>query len=171
MDAKPGPIEAPRGNATQEATHERLERMVGVADQLAAALEGHEPEAVSARPAPDAWSATEILCHLRDIEDFYMGRMRLMLVNDHPTLVVLDPDRWARERQYQRNDAREALATFRAGRCETLVFLHELTEEQWERSAIHPLLGVITVRRIVHSMAKHDQVHLAQLERALVGQA
>ena len=27
-----------------------------------------------------------------------------------------------------------------------------------------------TVRRIVHSMAKHDRVHLAQLERALAGQ-
>ena len=171
MEARPGPPQAPRGKATQEATHERLERMARVADQLAAALEGHEPEAVSTRPALDAWSATEILCHLRDIEDSYVGRMRLMLVNDQPALVVLDPDRWARERQYQRNDAREALATFRAARRETLVFLHELTEEQWERSANHPLLGVITVRRIVHSMAKHDQAHLAQLERALAGQA
>ena len=144
--------------------------MAGVAHELEAALEGHEPATFSARPGPDAWSATEILCHLRDIEDFYMGRMQLMLVNDRPTLVVLDPDRWARERQYQRCDAMEALATFRSARAETLAFLDGLTPEQWERSANHPLLGVITVRRIVHSMAKHDRVHLAQLERALAGQ-
>lgn len=157
--------------ATEDATRDRLERMAGVADQLAAALEGHGVAAIAARPAPEAWSATEILCHLRDIEDFYMGRMRLMLVNDHPTLVVLDPDRWARERQYQRNDAQEALATFRAARAETLGFLCRLTPDEWDRTANHPLLGVITVRRIVHSMAKHDQVHLAQLERALAGQA
>jgi hypothetical protein len=91
-------------------------------------------------------------------------------VNEEPTLIVLDPDRWARERQYQRNDLGEALATFRDARGETLAFLQALSDEQWERRANHPLLGVITVRRIVHSMAKHDQVHLAQLQRALAGQ-
>ena len=153
-----------------ETTRERIERMAGVVEELAAALDGRAAEAFSARPGPEAWSATEILCHLRDIEDFYMGRMQLMLVNDCPTLVVLDPDRWARERQYQRCDALEALATFRSARAETLAFLGGLTPEQWERSANHPLLGVITVRRIVHSMAKHDRVHLAQLQRALAGQ-
>ena len=154
-----------------QATRERLARMADTADELGAAVAGRPPITLTRRPAPGAWSATEVVCHLRDIEEFYTGRMHLMLANDRPTLVVLDPDRWARERQYQRNDLAEALATFRASRAETLAFLDALVPEQWERTANHPILGVITVRRIVHSMAKHDQVHLAQLQRALVGEA
>ncbi len=153
-----------------EVTGERLARMAGAADVVAAALAGCPPGASTKRPAPDAWSAVEIVCHLRDIEAFYLERIRLLLANSEPTLVLLDPDRWARERQYARNDLAEALATFRAARAETLAFLAALTPEQWERRAHHPIRGVVTVRNIVHSLAKHDQVHLAQLARALAGQ-
>ena len=151
-------------------TRERLARMAGAADAVAAVVAGQPPMAFTKRPGPDAWSAVEIVCHLRDIEAFYLERIKLILANPEPTLVLLDPDRWARDRQYQRNDLYEALATFRAARAETLAFLAKLAPEEWERRAIHPIRGVVTVRNIVHSLAKHDQVHLAQLERALASQ-
>jgi len=152
-----------------QVTLERLARMAGAADALEAAVACRQAEALPTRSAPEAWSGTEIVCHLRDIEAFYLERIKLILANPEPTLVLLDPDRWARDRQYQRNDLHEALATFRAARVETLGFLAGLAPEQWERRAIHPIRGVVTVRNIVHSLAKHDQVHLAQLERALAG--
>jgi uncharacterized damage-inducible protein DinB len=154
-----------------DVTRERLVRMARTADDLAAAVAGHPQAALTARPSADAWSATEVVCHLRDIEEFYLGRIKLILANQEPTLVLLDPDRWAKDRQYGRNDPAEALATFRESRAETLAFLAGLAADQWERRATHPIRGPITVRNIVHSMAKHDEVHLAQLERAIAGQA
>jgi uncharacterized damage-inducible protein DinB len=153
-----------------DVTRERLVRMARTADDLAAAVAGHSQAALTARPSAEAWSATEVVCHLRDIEEFYLGRIKLILANQEPTLVLLDPDRWAKDRQYRRNDLAEALATFREARAETLAFLAGLAADQWERRATHPIRGPITVRNIVHSMAKHDQVHLAQLERAIAGQ-
>lgn len=47
----------------------------------------------------------------------------------------LDPDRWAQERQYLRNDAVEAASTMRRRREATLTLLRRLTPEQWRRGA------------------------------------
>ena len=72
----------------------------------------------------------------------------------------LDPDRWAAERQYRRNDPREALAAFARRRGETTLLLERLGPGEWQRGGLHPTRGRI---------ASHDANHLAQLHRALAG--
>jgi len=121
------------------------------------------------RPAPTAWSAAEVVCHLRDIEEAYFDRIRFILLNDRPVLIQLDPDRWVEDRQYQRCDIADAVAAFRARREDTLAFLGSLAPGQWERAADHPARGRLTVRKVVHSLASHDVEHLDQIARALAG--
>ena len=121
------------------------------------------------RPAPTAWSAAEVVCHLRDIEEAYFDRIRFILLNDRPVVVQVDPDRWVEDRQYRRCDLAEAIAAFRARREDTLAFLGSVAAEQWERAADHPARGRLTVRRVVHSLASHDVEHLDQIARALAG--
>ena len=41
-----------------QVTLERLARMAGAADALAAAVARRQPEALTTRPAPEAWSGT-----------------------------------------------------------------------------------------------------------------
>ena len=84
---------------------------------------------------------------------------------------LVEPDRVAIDRQYQRNDAPEALSTFKQRRAETLAFLRGLKPEQWERGGIHPVRGRMTVTDFVGLMAWHDDNHLDQLKRALDGKA
>ena len=125
------------------------------------------------RPAPTAWSAAEVVCHLRDIEEAYFDRIRFILLNGEgpgrPVLIQLDPDRWVEDRQYQRCDIADAVAAFRARREDTLRLLDSLAPDQWERAADHPARGHLTVRRVVHSLASHDVEHLDQIARALAG--
>ena len=150
--------------------NDKLSRLRRAADDLEAAIAGLSDGVLSRRPAEGAWAATEVVCHLRDVEEFYLMRVQLMLANTEPTLTLLDPDRWAEDRQYQRNDASRAARSFRARREETLSLLDGLAWEQWERGAVHPLRGRITVRNIVSALVKHDAVHLDQIRRALAGQ-
>src|SRR5436305_57496 len=49
-------------------------------------------DAVWARPAPDEWSAGEVIAHLMDIEVFMSARYRWILAHDDPPLVGFDPD-------------------------------------------------------------------------------
>jgi len=154
-----------------DATKERLDRMRQTPNEVGALVHGQPDDVLARRPAEDAWSATEIVCHLRDVEEFYLERVRHILTHDEPVLIVLDPDRWAHERQYRRHDVAQAHAAFGVRRRETLAVLDSLDPEQWERAGLHPLRGRLTVRHLVHGWAKHDRGHLDQLRRAVAGQA
>jgi hypothetical protein len=165
---------------------ERLERMAG---ELAAAIHGLEDDALSRQPATHAWSAKEVVCHLRDIEEQFILRFRTMLAMVDPKFFTLgdmpknpaewgigegegpplDPERWVEERQYLRNDTGLALAAFRKRRGETLAFLRRLTPEQWRRGSIHATLGRMTFGDWLALMAAHDDKHILQLQRALEG--
>ena len=100
-----------------------------------------------------------------------MARFQAILAMDEPRFLAVEPDRWATERQYQRNDAAEALAAFRRRREETLAFLRALAPQQWERGGIHATRGRMTITDFVGLMAWHDDNHLDQLTRALEGRA
>ncbi len=167
---------------------DRLQRMPG---DLADALRDRTDAVLSRRPGIGSWSAKEVVCHLRDIEELVMLRYHAILSMDEPRVFVVgvtapDPerwgivggvpypveaDRWAEERQYLRNDTAAALEAFRRRRQEVLTLLRALTVEQWQRVGLVPTLGGMPLRRFVVGSAAHDDTHLDQLRRALDGRA
>jgi hypothetical protein len=108
---------------------------------------------------------------MRDTEESFLGRFQAILDMEEPRLSAAQPDRWAVERQYLRNDAAEALGAFRGRRAETLAFLRHLAPAQLDRAGIHASRGRMTIRDFVVMMAWHDDNHLDQLRRALAGKA
>jgi hypothetical protein len=150
-------------------TPTRLARLARTPRALSKLLHDDNRQLATRRPAPAAWCAAEVVCHLRDIEEAYFDRIRCILLNDRPALIQLDPERWVDDRQYRRCDLAESLAAFGARREDTLRFLDSLAPDQWERGADHPARGHVTVRRVVHSLAGHDVEHLNQIARALAG--
>src|SRR3989475_11838558 len=83
----------------------------------------------------------------------------------------LDPEQWAEERQYLRNDTREALAAFERRRAEVLTLLQSLSPAEWRRGGLHLGRGRLTLGDWVARLAAHDDNHLDQLARALQGRA
>src|SRR5438128_5286408 len=141
----------------------RLARLARTADDLAAAICSHDDTTLSRRPEPKAWSAKEVVCHLRDIEEliFVVG----LAAKDPAAFGIiggapypLDAERWAEERQYLRNDTVAALGLLRA-----------LTPEQWRRGGLVPTGARVSLGELVAGSAAHDDTHLAQLARALDG--
>jgi hypothetical protein len=152
-----------------EETDRRLARMRQAPERLTSLVTASSEESLARRPAAAAWSITEIVCHLRDVEEFYLDRVQTILANRDPVLSAFDADRWAIERQYRRCACLPALEAFTSRRRETLSVLDLLSEEAWERGGSHPLRGWMTIRRIVHGWAKHDDEHADQVRRALDG--
>ena len=150
---------------------QRIKRLERTADELAAAIRGHSDAALSKRPDAKNWAAKEVVCHLRDTEEGFGLRFQTIMAADNPPLSGPDPDRWAEERQYLRNDTGEALAAFRKRRGETLAFLGKVTPGDWERAGTHPVRGKVTIDNFLTLMAWHDDNHLDQLRRALEGKA
>jgi uncharacterized damage-inducible protein DinB len=150
---------------------QRMARAARTADELAAAIRGKDDAALSTRPDGRNWAAKEIICHLRDTEESFMARFDVIMAMDDPRLAGVNPDRWAQERQYLRNDVAQALAAFRKRREETLAFLRGLKSDQWKRGGIHAVRGRMTVDDFLSLIAWHDDNHLDQLKRALDGRA
>jgi hypothetical protein len=68
-------------------------------DELARAIQGRPDDALARRPDERNWSAKEVICHLRDIEELFMLRFHMMLGTDEPTFLTLGdmpphPERW-----------------------------------------------------------------------------
>jgi uncharacterized damage-inducible protein DinB len=157
------------GGILMASLEEQMSRMARTGDDFAAAIKGVSDAALTKRPDDKSWSAKETLCHLRDTEESFMTRFQSIMEMDEPRFMAAEPDRWATERQYQRNDAGEALQAFRTRREETLRFLHGLRPEHWDRGGVHSTRGRMTVKDFVALIAWHDDNHLDQLKRALAG--
>ena len=157
------------GGQRMATIEEQIARMERTADDFTAATTGVPETVLSRRPDEKNWAPKEIVCHMRDTEEGFMGRFQAILEMDEPRFLPVQPDRWATERQYLRNDAAEALAAFRARRAECLAFLRGLPPEKWERGGIHATRGRMTIKDFVALMAWHDDNHLDQLRRALDG--
>ena len=149
-----------------------LARLARTPDDLAAAIAGADDAALSRRPSAHAWSAKEIVCHVRDSEEPFLAFFQAMLDLDEPRYDDGSaPERWVDDRQYRRNDTVEALETFRRRRAESLAFLRHLTPAQWARRGIHPARGMLTLAEFAGLLAAHDGDHVDQLRRALKGSA
>ncbi|HEV8615202.1 MAG TPA: DinB family protein [Methylomirabilota bacterium] len=155
----------------KQPVEQRMQRLERTADELAAAIRGQSDAALSRRPDSRSWAAKEVLCHLRDTEENFMVRFESIMAMDDPRFLGVNPDRWAEERQYLRNDAGDAVAAFRKRREDSLAFLRKCTPEQLARGGIHAARGRMTVDDFVALMAWHDDNHLEQLRRALEGRA
>lgn len=169
----------------------RLGRLEQTPGELERAISGRTDAELSRRPDAHNWAAVEIVCHLRDVEELFQIRFHTVVALDEPHILVvgasandlaawriggsighpLDPGRWAEDRQYLRNDAREALAAFRRRRAEVLALLRSLSPAEWQRGGIHPSRGRLTLAEWVGRLAAHDDNHVAQLHRALEGRA
>jgi uncharacterized damage-inducible protein DinB len=149
---------------------ERLARLALTSDELARAIAGQDLQRLTRRPDSVNWAPVEVLCHLRDTEESFLQRFRLVLIMDEPRFPTTNPNRWAAERQYLRNDSAQALAAFTRRRGETLAFLRDLSDEQWERAGVQmDSRGRRTLDDFLAVMAWHDPNHIDQLYRALEG--
>lgn len=165
----------------------RLQRLRSTPDELARLLRDRDEATVSRRPEGGGWSAGEIVCHLRDVEELFLGRFQTILAVDEPQILTLnatpealaawgiggevghplDPDRWAEDRQYERQDATRARRAFERRRGEVVALLDALSPRQWQRGGVHQARGRMSVGEWVASLAGHDDNHLDQLRRTL----
>jgi HAD superfamily hydrolase (TIGR01549 family) len=125
-------------------------------------------EAWSVHPQPEEWCPTEILCHLRDVDqEVNLARIRRVLQENDPFLSGKDTDPWADERKYICQDGPQALHEFTTARMKLLDLLEAATSEDWERTARHAILGPTTLRELVRIVAEHDRLHVRQVRQDL----
>ncbi|MBK7405432.1 MAG: DinB family protein [Phycisphaerales bacterium] len=108
------------------------------------------------------WPVRVLLGHLADAELVYTHRIRRTIAEDAPVLSLWDENAFVDGGIYG-PELRPPVAGFVAAihtmRRWTAELLMSLTPEQWERKAMHPERGEMTVRQMVEGVAKHLEHH------------
>ena len=144
-----------------------LKVQAGTAKKLERMIKGVPASKLCKRPAPEKWSAGEILAHLADSEIVIGWRLRQILGAPGTPIQAYDQDSWAAAGHYEKRDPRKSAEQFRVVREANLALLKSLAPEQWTHHGMHAERGEETIERIVQMMAGHDINHTKQVERIL----
>jgi hypothetical protein len=150
-------------------SRELIEALTGTPDILKTLLHALTPEqARRMRGGDENWSVVEIVCHLRDTEEFALQRMRAIRDHNTPLLTGFDQEAWATERNYAAATLSKAFEAFLHQRTQHLAELKALSPQQWERSGRHQQHGLTTISNHTLHMVWHDAIHTAQIARQIL---
>lgn len=125
------------------------------------------PETTLTTPDPEGWSARDVVAHLLIINDLGLDRrLHLMLAQDTPHVPdvpdVNEHDSLAAS-DYRRGPVGDLLDELATHRAATVDWLRGLGPADLERVGNHEITGRVTASDIVHHIAYHDLVHIAQI--------
>jgi hypothetical protein len=145
----------------------------GTPQQIARVARGHSVQRLHRKPAADAWSAQEIVAHLRACADVWGRSIDRMLAEDHPTIRYVSPRGWIKKTDYLQQSFRENLRAFAKERATLVGTLSKLNASGWARGATFngTTLGRdATVLGYAARIADHEVGHLDQLRRTVKAQ-
>ena len=120
------------------------------------------------RPDAETWSLTEVMCHLRDVdEEVNAPRVEAVLASDNPFITGADTDPWAVTRDYQAQSGPIALQAWAASREALIQRLTTAGAASWRRPARHAFFGPTTLAEILGWALDHDRIHLDQVRAIL----
>jgi hypothetical protein len=132
---------------------------------VAEALLKITPEEMDARPAPNKWTAREIVHHLADSETTSAIRLRRLLAEDKPVIQGYDQEEFARRLHYER-PYETSLELFRYARLATAELLECLQPADWLREGTHSESGRYTMEDWLRIYADHAHKHARQIRAA-----
>jgi hypothetical protein len=129
---------------------------------------GLEPAQLHTLPSQDAWSANDILAHLRACSDVWGGNIMMMLAKDNPTLLGVNPRTWIKKTDYLEQEFQSSLRAFSTQRAELMAVLESLPPEGWSLTATLTAWGQVYERMVLReadALARHERSHVKQIER------
>jgi hypothetical protein len=139
--------------------------------RLATLTAGLPPAHLHTAPSVGAWSANEVLAHLRACQDVWGGYyIATILAQDNPTIKAINPRTWIQQTDYLKQEFQAALRAFTEQRGKLLAVLEPLSPEDWLRT--NTLIGAgkppqQTLLSYADGLARHERAHLKQIERTL----
>jgi hypothetical protein len=150
---------------TSAERHALIARYRAGYDEVVRALAGIAPDERDWCPAPDEWSAREVVHHLADSETIAGVRLRRLLTEDAPVIQGYDQEDYARRLRYQARPMEPALRAFEAARATTAQLLDAMTDADWRRAGTHSESGPYSAEAWLEIYGAHAHVHAEQIRK------
>jgi hypothetical protein len=132
-------------------------------------VRGVSEEQARWRAGGKGWAIVEVACHLLDEErDDFRRRIRLTFAHPEQPWPPIDPEGWARDRNYLARELEPTLEDFLAERRQSVTWLETLSRSgaDWDATTRfeHPA-GPMRTGDLLASWIAHDFLHTRQLVR------
>jgi uncharacterized damage-inducible protein DinB len=127
------------------------------------AIAGMTPEQLAARPVPGKMSATEVVCHIVDADQFMADRMKRTIATERPLLMGVDGIAYLEALRYVERDLALDLRLLEVTREQMAADLARLDPVTWERDAVHSENGLVTLRELLLHTIRHLERHVAAI--------
>ena len=142
-------------------TSSRLQRCeTQLHDFLAVALDGISIETLSAHVVPGKWSAHENLAHLARYHHVFLQRIDRMLTEqapEFPRYRAEDDPEWP---AWTGLPTAQLLVRISSMRAKLMARLRSLSEEDFERTGVHPKFGEMSLALWLELFLVHEAHHL-----------
>lgn len=115
----------------------------------------------------DEWTVAQNVHHLADSHmNSYIG-FKMLLSEEHPTILAYDEDAWAVQPESQSADISYSLAILKNLHERWAMMFENLSEDEWNRMGHHPLGGDFSLEDQFKSYVQHGEDHIDQICRTL----
>jgi len=115
-------------------------------------------------PAPGEWCARAVVGHLIEAEKRgFAGRIRIILAEDHPKLQAWDQVGVEKQRNDCARLTDSVWMEFMGLRHDSVTLVRSLRSADLDRAGVHPKVGELTVRWLLHEWVSHDRNHTKQM--------
>ena len=121
------------------------------------------------KPAPEKWSARQILHHLTDSEIVLAYRLRTLLSEKQPILKAFDQNEWSATLAPEQEELAFLKSAFEANRNLTIRLLKKIPAALWEKKGVHEKAGEMRTYDLVVRNTNHCLKHLEQLQKLSEG--
>ena len=136
--------------------------------RIAALTAGLAPAQLHTTANHDAWSAIDVLAHLRACADVWGNCIVTIIAEERPTLRAVNPRTWIKQTDYLELEFRPSLRAFATQRADLLAVLEPLPPEGWSRVATLTGAGKPLLRTVLPDaqwLALHERPHRKQIAR------
>ena len=129
-------------------------------DFLAVALNGVPTEELAAKAVPGKWSAHEQLAHLARYHQIFLERIERILTEqtpEFPRYRAEEDSEWA---TWQGISSQQNLVRLSSLRIKLMARLRSLSEEDFERTGVHPKFGKMSLALLLEFFLVHEAHHL-----------
>lgn len=126
------------------------------------------PKILKRRPSPAKWSAYEHAIHLSQSDVAFRARLELILSTDEPTIKTIENSAEDEAGAMLDVDLDESLDRYARERATLVERLKTLSEEEWQKSAVHEAFDRYSVFIMFRHVHLHEMLHAYRIEQLML---
>lgn len=146
-----------------EEREEHLAVLAGLPDALRAAVAGLNDAQLDTPYRDGGWTARQLVHHVADSHGQMAGRIKMALTEENPTIKPYAENLWAELEDARTLPIEPSLRILDGLHLRMNVVLRGLTEDEWQRTFMHPENGSFTLWQTAALYAWHSRHHVAHV--------